>query len=215
MNIMRLKWNDYCTKFHTNSLFFTNKNKDIIISISEGTGYSLAEEDIGDGYCDYWYISFEDKTGVSGGSIILTETLIKEANQTIREIVKLLKDKIISIYGDEDIGSSDSDYHLITKYEANMIHHFLYDIKNETMDDISFDDFDKKIKGNYKTDYDKYKEYYENAADMFIKDLKAIKKEISVVANTQPKYHFDKLIVTDTTVYEIIDKYIENYKPKG
>ena len=215
MDIMKLRWNDYCAKFHTHNLFFTNTNKDIIIDISEGNGDNLSEEDIAAGYCDYWYTSIVDKTGEFGGPIVLTKSLIKNDNQTIEEIISLLKDEVITIYDSGDRKLFDDDYHLISRYEANMINHFLYDIRNGDMDAINFVEFEKEFREINKTNWDKLKEYYETADDMFVKELKDIKKEVLSIAKMQPQYLNGHLIITDVTVNKIIDKHVEEHRPKG
>lgn len=87
---LNMKWNDYCTTFHTDTLYFTNTDKNKLIKVSEGTGDNLLPEDEEEGYVDYWHCDVYTNDGQIGGGIFYLTELIAEKNLSIKDTIKFL-----------------------------------------------------------------------------------------------------------------------------
>lgn len=95
------KWNDYSS----DTLFLWNGS--VVFRISEGTGENLWEEDIRQGYKDYWVTDWAG-TDVGDSGIWLEKECISVIDYTIQGVIDRLKEcdlwednwKVI----DEDIG---------------------------------------------------------------------------------------------------------------
>lgn len=91
--ILKMKWGDYCDRFNTDTMYFHDKSRDILITVAQGTGDNLGEEDIEEGYVDYWYAEVYSKTnGNCGGGLLLLETYISDDNKTIEETIAYLEE---------------------------------------------------------------------------------------------------------------------------
>ena len=91
-DIKDLKWTEYCKKFNTETLYFTDKDESKLITVAEGSGDNLTNEDIDEGYKDYWYVEVYNNEGGIGGGMLLLPKLIKETNMTIAETIKFIQD---------------------------------------------------------------------------------------------------------------------------
>ena len=79
---LNMKWNDYSD----DTLYLWDGN-DIVFVISEGTGENLLDEDIEEGYKDYWMTSwYEYGEEKDGGQWMETE-YIRDIDYTIQGVV--------------------------------------------------------------------------------------------------------------------------------
>ena len=82
---LNMKWNDYASTI-SDTLYLWNGNE--LFIIAEGTGDNLLDEDIKEGYKDYWMTecySKRDECG-DGGQWMETE-LISEIDYTIQGVI--------------------------------------------------------------------------------------------------------------------------------
>ncbi len=91
-DIKDLNWTDYCKRFHTETLYFTDKDESKLITVAEGSGDNLTNEDIDEGLKDYWYVEVYNNEGNIGGGMLLLPELIKETNMNIAETIKFIQD---------------------------------------------------------------------------------------------------------------------------
>ncbi len=83
---LQMKWNKYCPS----SLYLLSEDKKELIVISEGDGTNLLDEDVEDGYKDYWYVSsYDTTTGIEGeGAQWLESRLISDYDYTIKQVIE-------------------------------------------------------------------------------------------------------------------------------
>jgi hypothetical protein len=86
-----MSWKEYCKEHNTDSLYFTNDDKSVLVMVAEGTGDNLLKEDEEEGYVDYWNIECYGNSG-RGGGFLMRKTLIMEDNPTIEDIIKECND---------------------------------------------------------------------------------------------------------------------------
>ena len=107
MIYLNTKWNDY----PSDVLYLWNGKT--IFRIAEGNGSNLSDEDIDEGYKDYWITDYYNFGVGNGGQWMETE-LISDIDYTVQGIINLMKEcdlwdsnwKII----DEEIGEQLMDY---------------------------------------------------------------------------------------------------------
>ena len=86
----KMRWLDYVATYKTDGIFFLDTKTETFVAIFEGTGDNLLDEDIENGYVDYWYVEVYDNAGWiynGGGQLLLTE-VTRETNPTVDEIIK-------------------------------------------------------------------------------------------------------------------------------
>lgn len=102
-NVLEMKWNDYCQKYETDAMYFHDEEKGKLIMIAEGTGDNLIQEDLDDGFVDYWYAEVYTKAlGNCGGGMLTLKSFIKEDNKTIGEIIDFLQENADAFDGVAD-----------------------------------------------------------------------------------------------------------------
>ncbi len=82
---LTMKWNDY----KSDSLYLWNGK--ILFVITEGDGSNLLDEDIEDGYEDYWVTNWYETNYTDGGQWMETKP-IKEIDYTILGVIKRILD---------------------------------------------------------------------------------------------------------------------------
>lgn len=102
-DVREMHWRDYCEKFGTDALYFSNDDESIFFLVSEGTGDNLLDEDIEEGCVDYWNVEGINQDGeeVGGGFLMLKKTIYEE-NPTISEILDYLKENASVLDGSEE-----------------------------------------------------------------------------------------------------------------
>lgn len=85
-------WLDYIRENNIDGIFLYNPEEKTLMTIYEGTGENLFPEDEENGYVDYWMVDVFSKNGNEDGAQIMCETLIRESNQTIGEIVDIVEE---------------------------------------------------------------------------------------------------------------------------
>ena len=81
---MNMKWNDYSS----DTLYLWDGKT--LFKIAEGTGDNLFDEDIEDGYVDYWMTDYYDFEDSDGGQWLETE-YIKDIDYTIQGVIDRIK----------------------------------------------------------------------------------------------------------------------------
>lgn len=89
---MNQRWLDYIKGNNIDGLFFYNPEEKIFMTVYEGTGDNLLPEDEEEGYVDYWMADVFGEEGSIDGTQIMCETLIRENNQTIGEIIDMVEE---------------------------------------------------------------------------------------------------------------------------
>jgi hypothetical protein len=89
---MEQRWLDYIEQNKIDGLFFYNPEDKIFMTLYEGTGDNLLPEDEEEGYVDYWMADVFSEDGNIDGAQIMCETLIRESNQTIDEIIGMVEE---------------------------------------------------------------------------------------------------------------------------
>lgn len=82
---MNMKWNDY----PSNVLFLWDGKT--LFRIAEGSGDNLFDEDIEEGYVDYWMTDYYDFEDGNGGQWLETK-YIKDIDYTIQGVIDRLKE---------------------------------------------------------------------------------------------------------------------------
>ena len=81
-------WKTYKYQNYIDGVFFYDPDKEIFVTIYEGTGDNLLDEDIDEGYVDYWNVDVYHKgEGLVGGGLMLLKKLIMEENPTLSSII--------------------------------------------------------------------------------------------------------------------------------
>ncbi len=113
----KMTWEDYCEEYDAEALYFTNKKKDMLLVVTEGTGDNLSREDLADGYVDYWNV---EGYGKAEGGFVLLKAPICETNPTIFEIVKTINEQMgpEMIPKDRVFMDPEKGEELLEKFEA-------------------------------------------------------------------------------------------------
>lgn len=81
-------WKTYKYQNYIDGLFFYDPDKEILVTVYEGTGDNLLNEDIDEGYLDYWNVDVYHKgEGLIGGGLMLLKELIITENPTLSSII--------------------------------------------------------------------------------------------------------------------------------
>lgn len=86
-DMQRLSWSEYKRKYNRDCIYFYDTQNNILVAVAEGTGEKLSDDDIAQGYVDYWAVSIYSDEGVSGGGILLKRRLIDEEDPSVFEVV--------------------------------------------------------------------------------------------------------------------------------
>ncbi len=86
MNILKKKWNDYCS----DTLYLISNDYNRFVVIKEGDGSNLLPEDEDEGYKDYWITEEYDLETMSNidGMQWMEEQLISDLNYTIEGVIE-------------------------------------------------------------------------------------------------------------------------------
>lgn len=91
-SIMDMHWNEYVEKYKIDGIFCYDPKKGILVTIYEGTGSNLSEEDEAAGYKDYWNIDVGMlSTGFDDGGMVCVKYVIRERNPYIEDILELIE----------------------------------------------------------------------------------------------------------------------------
>lgn len=81
-------WKTYKYQNYIDGLFFYDPDKEILVTVYEGTGDNLLDEDMDEGYIDYWNVDVYHKgEGLVGGGMMLLKELIIDENPTLSSII--------------------------------------------------------------------------------------------------------------------------------
>lgn len=126
-----MKWNDY----KSDTLYLWNGEE--LFKIAEGTGDNLLQEDIEEGYVDYWITDVYSRIGNDGGQWMETR-LISDIDYTIQGVIDRIRE--CDLWDDDwtvldyDKGSHFEEifaYYWKTKYEFMKTERILeYETKN-------------------------------------------------------------------------------------
>ena len=86
-DMQRLAWSEYKRKYNRDCIYFYDTQNNILVAVAEGTGEKLSDDDIAQGYVDYWAVAIYSDEGVSGGGILLKRKLIDEEDPSVFEVV--------------------------------------------------------------------------------------------------------------------------------
>ncbi len=90
-DIKHAHWMEYCLGNNTDSLYFFDADAQKLVVISEGSGDNIDDEDLQNGYVDYWYCEvYSWIEGDIGGGIMLRKTLIADDNDQLGVIIRSL-----------------------------------------------------------------------------------------------------------------------------
>lgn len=79
-----MKWNDY----KSDTLYLWSKEEETLFIISEGTGENLLDEDIAEGYVDYWMTdSYDKERFCEEGGQWLEKKMIYDIDYTIQGVI--------------------------------------------------------------------------------------------------------------------------------
>lgn len=96
-----MKWSEYCNLYQTDTLYVSNDSRSRLVTIAAGTGDELMEEDMEEGYVDYWCMeAYGDSKGGSG--MIMKEEYIAESNPTIGQILYDVCEEDPELFSDGD-----------------------------------------------------------------------------------------------------------------
>jgi len=91
-SIMNMRWNQYVEKYKIDGIFCYDPKKGILVTIYEGTGSNLSEEDEAAGCKDYWNVDVGMfGVGFDDGGMICVKDVIRERNPYIAEILDLIE----------------------------------------------------------------------------------------------------------------------------
>ena len=117
-NILNTKWNDY----PSDVLYLWNG--ETIFRIAEGNGTNLLDDDIENGYVDYWMTDYYDFKEGKGGQWMETE-LISDIDYTIQGVIDRIKECDLWESNWEIIDEDMGDY-IFNSFENYYMH------RNET-----------------------------------------------------------------------------------
>ena len=103
---LNMKWNDY----DSDTLYLTNGNGAVFV-ISEGCGDNLLDEDIKEGYKDYWMTSWYEDGEEEDGGQWMEEEMIRDIDYTIQGVI----DRI------SECDLWDDDWEVLDNEEAEMM----------------------------------------------------------------------------------------------
>lgn len=105
---INLKWRRYCSRYSTDTLYFYDGTS--LVTIAEGDGSNLDNEDRMNRYVDYWSADVYTKDqGNCGGGLLLLREYIKVTNRPLKEIINFIRENVDAF---DNIDSSIFD-HLI------------------------------------------------------------------------------------------------------
>ena len=135
-----IKWKDYCKENKTDCLYLQSLDGSKLIRIAEGDGEALEEEDLQDGYNDYWYIEvyqefeYNDFHGAAniGGGYLMTKQLIQDENPSILQIVDTIIERKEELDGLEDL--DETHFLILEENFGSKIEKRMEDLCDQYMD---------------------------------------------------------------------------------
>lgn len=120
--VLNKKWNDY----PTDTIYLWNGDE--IFRISEGTGDNLSEEDVENGYKDYWITEYASTEYINGGQWLEKE-FIADLDYTIQGVLNRLMEcdlwednwEIIDEYLGENLLNEMQNYHIAVNSISRLI----------------------------------------------------------------------------------------------
>lgn len=88
MTNLDIRYGDYKEE----NIYLATPDKKFVVKIFEGSGCNLEPEDEEEGFVDYWCVEGITSEGVEcGGGFLYVKTSICEENQTLRQIIDMIK----------------------------------------------------------------------------------------------------------------------------
>lgn len=124
-NIMNMRWSEYIDKYKIDGIFCYDPRKGILVTIYEGTGLNLLEEDEEAGYKDYWNINVGTlDTGFDDGGTIYVTEVIRQENPCVGDVLRMIERNDLMIEGISGLCLREM---LIQPFLGNSMEHKMYE----------------------------------------------------------------------------------------